>query len=132
MYQYSKEYIQSNSKYNPAVLKTTPQEINQFPLVVIPECKLILKDETLKHKEKEYRLIFDIELYSTDKSVGSKKVARQSIIAELEKLIYEVFEEHYLMRVAEPKSTPNIDRNVDRLYMRAEATINEKKIIFRR
>lgn len=132
MYQYSKEYIQSNSKYSPAVLKTTPQEINQFPLVVIPECKLILKDETLKHKEKEYRLIFDIELYSTDKSVGSKKVARQSIIAELEKLIYEVFEEHYLMRVAEPKSTPNIDRNVDRLYMRAEATINEKKIIFRR
>lgn len=132
MYQYSKEYIQSNSKYSPAVLKTIPQEINQFPLVVIPECKLILKDETLKHKEKEYRLIFDIELYSTDKSVGSKKVARQSIIAELEKLIYEVFEEHYLMRVAEPKSTPNIDRNVDRLYMRAEATINEKKIIFRR
>lgn len=132
MYQYSKEYIQSNSKYSPAVLKTTPQEINQFPLVVIPECKLILKDETLKHKEKEYRLIFDIELYSTDKSVESKKVARQSIIAELEKLIYEVFEEHYLMRVAEPKSTPNIDRNVDRLYMRAEATINEKKIIFRR
>lgn len=132
MYQYSKEYIQSNSKYSPAVLKTTPQEINQFPLVVIPECKLILKDETLKHKEKEYRLIFDIELYSTDKSVGSKKVARQSIIAELEKLIYEVFEEHYLMRVAEPKPTPNIDRNVDRLYMRAEATINEKKIIFRR
>lgn len=132
MYQYSKEYIQSNSKYSPAVLKTTPQEINQLPLVVIPECKLILKDETLKHKEKEYRLIFDIELYSTDKSVGSKKVARQSIIAELEKLIYEVFEEHYLMRVAEPKSTPNIDRNVDRLYMRAEATINEKKIIFRR
>lgn len=132
MYQYSKEYIQSNSKYSPAVLKTTPQEINQFPLVVIPECKLILKDETLKHKEKEYRLIFDIELYATDKSVSSKKVARQSIIAELEKLIYEVFEEHYLMRVAEPKSTPNIDRNVDRLYMRAEATINEKKIIFRR
>lgn len=132
MYQYSKEYIQSNSKYSPAVLKTTPQEINQFPLVVIPECKLILKDETLKHKEKEYRLIFDIELYSTDKSVESKKVARQSIIAELKKLIYEVFEEHYLMRVAEPKSTPNIDRNVDRLYMRAEATINEKKIIFRR
>ena len=132
MYQYSKEYIQSNSKYSPAVLKTTPQEINQFPLVVIPECKLILKDETLKHKEKEYRLIFDIELYATDKSVGSKKVARQSIIAELEKLIYEVFEEHYLMRVAEPKPTPNIDRNVDRLYLRAEATINEKKIIFRR
>lgn len=132
MYQYTKEYIQSNSKYSPAVLKTTPQEINQLPLVVIPECKLILKDETLKHKEKEYRLIFDIELYSTDKSVGSKKVARQSIIAELEKLIYEVFEEHYLMRVAEPKPTPNIDRNVDRLYMRAEATINEKKIIFRR
>lgn len=132
MYQYSKEYIQSNSKYSPAVLKTIPQEINQFPLVVIPECKLILKDETLKHKEKEYRLIFDIELYATDKSVGSKKVARQSIIAELEKLIYDVFEEHYLMKVAEPKPTPNIDRNVDRLYMRAEATINEKKIIFRR
>lgn len=132
MYQYAKEYIQDKSQYTPTVLKTAPQEINQFPLVVIPECKLILKDETLKHKEKEYRLIFNIEIYSTDKTVGGKKVARQSIIAELEKLIYDVFEEHYLMKVAEPKPTPNIDRNVDRLYMRAEATINENKIIFRR
>ena len=132
MYQYAKEYIQDKSQYDPTVLKSAPQEINQFPLVVIPECKLILKDETLKHKEKEYRLIFDIEVYSTDKTVGNKKVARQSIITELEKLIYDVFEGHYLMKVAEPKPTPNIDRNVDRLYMRAEATINEKKIIFRR
>lgn len=132
MYQYAKEYIQDKSQYVPTVLKSAPQEINQFPLVVIPECKLILKDETLKHKEKEYRLIFDIEVYSTDKTVGNKKVARQSIITELEKLIYDVFEEHYLMKVAEPKPTPNIDRNVDRLYMRAEATINENKIIFRR
>lgn len=132
MYQYAKEYIKNKSQYAPTVLKSAPQEINQFPLVVIPECKLILKDETLKHKEKEYRLIFDIEVYSTDKTVGNKKVARQSIITELEKLIYDVFEEHYLMKVAEPKPTPNIDRNVDRLYMRAEATINENKIIFRR
>lgn len=132
MYQYAKEYIQDKSQYAPTVLKSAPQEINQFPLVVIPGCKLILKDETLKHKEKEYRLIFDIEVYSTDKTVGNKKVARQSIITELEKLIYDVFEEHYLMKVAEPKPTPNIDRNVDRLYMRAEATINENKIIFRR
>ena len=132
MYQYAKEYIQDKSQYAPTVLKSAPQEINQFPLVVIPECKLILKDETLKHKEKEYRLIFDIEVYSTDKTVGNKKVARQSIITEIEKLIYDVFEEHYLMKVAEPKPTPNIDRNVDRLYMRAEATINENKIIFRR
>ena len=127
MYQYAKEYIKNKSQYAPTVLKSAPQEINQFPLVVIPECKLILKDETLKHKEKEYRLIFDIEVYSTDKTVAS-----QSIITELEKLIYDVFEEHYLMKVAEPKPTPNIDRNVDRLYMRAEATINENKIIFRR
>lgn len=132
MYQYAKEYIKNKSQYAPTVLKSAPQEINQFPLVVIPECKLILKDETLKHKEKEYRLIFDIEVYSTDKTVGNKKVARQSIITELEKLIYDVFEENYLMKVAEPKPTPNIDRNVDRLYMRAEATINENKIIFRR
>ena len=132
MYQYAKEYIKNKSQYAPTVLKSAPQEINQFPLVVIPECKLILKDETLKHKEKEYRLIFDIEVYSTDKTVGNKKVARQSIITELKKLIYDVFEEHYLMKVAEPKPTPNIDRNVDRLYMRAEATINENKIIFRR
>lgn len=132
MYQYAKNYIKSNSKYNPTIMKASPQETNQFPLIVIPNCKLIIKDETLKHKEKEYRLIFNIEIYSTDKTVNNKKVAKQSIITELEGLIYDVFEEHYLMRIEEPKPTPNIDRNIDRLSIRATATINEKKIIFRR
>lgn len=121
-----------NSEYNPKVLKSTPSEISKNPLVIIPKCKLYLIDETMDKKEQEFKLIFEIEIYSQDKVVGTKTIARQSIIEELDKLVYDVFSEHYGMKLKEDKSIPNIDTNVDRQYVRYEGTINENKIIFRR
>ena len=93
MFQHAKQYIKQKSIYSPEVFKTAPTESDIFPLVIIPECKVILEDETLKYGEPKYQVIFEIEIYTTDKSIGSKKVSKNTIMRELEELVYDVFEE---------------------------------------
>lgn len=117
VFQYAKQYIKQNSKYSPEVFKNAPTESKVFPLVIIPKCKFIIDDETLKtpsKNERGYKIIFDIEVYSTDKTVGTKKVSKQTIISELEELLYEVFEEHFGLLGNEPQVRPNADINVAR------------------
>ena len=131
MFQYAKQYIKQKSIYSPEVLKNAPTENDIFPLVIIPQCKIILDEETLKYGEKKYQIIFEIELYSTDKSIGTKKVSRNTIIQELEELVYDVFEEHYGLLGEKPEIRPNADINVARESIKFTGKI-KNNIIYRR
>ena len=131
MFQYAKKYIKQKSIYSPEVFKNAPTESDIFPLVIIPECKIILDDETLKYGETRYQVIFEIELYSTDKTIENKKVSRTTIIQELEKLVYDVFEEHYKLLGREPQIVPNADTNIARETIKFTGKI-KNNIIYRR
>lgn len=131
IFQYAKKYIKEKSIYHPEVFKNAPTESDIFPLVIIPQCKVVLDDETLKYGERKYEVIFEIEIYATDKTVGTKKVSRQTIIQELEKLVYEVFEEHYVLLGEEPQIKPNADTNVARESVKFTGKI-KNNIIYRR
>ena len=131
IFQYAKQYIKQKSIYSPQVFKNAPTESDIFPLVIIPECKIILDEETLKYGERRYEIVFNIEIYSTDKSINHKKVSKTTIIPELEKLVYEVFEEHYGLLGKEPEIRPNADTNVAREEIRFTGKI-KNNIIYRR
>lgn len=131
IFQYAKQYIKQKSIYSPEVFKTAPTESDIFPLVIIPECKVILEDETLKYGEPKYQVIFEIEIYTTDKSIGSKKVSKNTIMRELEELVYDVFEEYYKLLGGEPKTIPNADINIARETIRFTGKI-KNNIIYRR
>ncbi len=135
VFQYAKRYIKQKSKYSPEVFKNAPTESKVFPLVIIPQCRVILDDETLKTKsksERRYKIIFDIEIYATDKTVGTnKKISRQTIISELEDLVYEVFEEHFGLLGKEPQSRPNADTNISREGIEFTGKY-KNKILYRR
>lgn len=131
IFQYAKQYIKQKSIYSPQVFKNAPTESDIFPLVIIPECKIILDEETLKYGERRYEIVFNIEIYSTDKSINNKKVSKTTIIQELEKLVYEVFEEHYGLLGKEPEIRPNADTNVAREEIRFTGKI-KNNIIYRR
>ena len=131
IFQYAKQYIKQKSIYSPEVFKDAPTESDIFPLVIIPECKIILDEETLKYGERRYEIIFNIEIYATDKSIGNKKVSRTTIIQELEKLVYDVFEEHYKLLGKEPEIKPNADTNVAREEISFTGKI-KNNIIYRR
>lgn len=134
IFQSARKCIEEKSTYSPKVLKNAPTESKIFPLVVIPECKVILDKETLNtksDKEKEYKIIFDVEIYATDKTVGTKKIARQTIIHELQQLIYEVFEQENGMLGKEPQSRPNADINVARQGIEFTGRL-KNNVIYRR
>lgn len=134
IFQSAKKYIEEKSIYSPKVSKNAPTESKIFPLVVIPECKVILDKETLNtksDKEKEYKIIFDVEIYATDKTVGTKKIARQTIIHELQQLIYEVFEQENGMLGKEPQLRPNADINVARQGIEFTGRL-KNNVIYRR
>lgn len=99
--------------------------------MIFDKPKIVLDDETLCYGEQKYKIKFEIEIYATDKTVGSKKVARQTIIEELEDLIYEVFEEHYRFKGNELQVRPNADINVSREAIQFEGKI-KNNIIYRR
>lgn len=132
IFQYAKKYIKENSTYNPEVFKNAPTESDIFPLVIIPECKIILDDETLKYGEQRYQIIFEIEIYAIDKSIqANKKVSRETIIYELEKIVYKVFEEYYGLLGEEPQIKPNADTNIARETIRFTGKIKDN-VIYRR
>ncbi len=134
IFKFSKKYIKEKSIYNPEILKQAPTESNIFPLVIIPECKIVLNKETLKtrsKKEKEYRIIFNIELYAIDKTIDKKRISKQTILSELKNLIYEIFEDKLCFLGYAPTPMPNADINVAKEGIRFVA-IYKNQIFYRR
>lgn len=128
IFDYAENYIKENSMYSPQILTSSPQETQRFPLIVIQESANPLEDEDLEKNDQQYYIEYEIEIYAIDKG----NIPKQEIIQELKKLVNDVFDSHYGMyrRICNPN--PNIDRDVDRLYMRYSAIIDENKIIYRR
>ena len=121
IFQYAKEYITTNSIYEPYVLKATPEESKVFPLVIITQRNDYLKDETLKKTEKQNVLSYEIEIFARDTSVN-----RQTIVEELVKLVNDVFEDDIGFRRTQASPVPNIDLSVDRFVLEYEGVFDEK------
>ena len=128
IFDYAEKYIKEKSQYSPKVLVSPPQETKVFPLVVISEVDNTLENESLNKTDQKFKLEYEIEIYATDKGTVSKQI----ILQELKNLVNEVFDKHYGMYRRACIPTPNSDRNVDRLYMRYNALIDENKVIYRR
>jgi len=128
IYENARKHITEKSKYSPYVLSTPPQETKVFPLVVIREINNTLENENLDKTDQKHKIEYDIEIYAIDKGSISKQV----IVQELKGLVNEVFDNQYGMYRRACIPTPNADRNVDRLYMRYNAIIDENRRIYRR
>lgn len=128
IFDYADNYIKENSEYLPVVLPSAPQETKRFPLVVIQESDNPLEDEDLEKNDQQYQIEYEIEIYAIDKG----NIPKQVIIQELKKLVNDIFDSHYGMYRRACYPSPNVDRDVDRLYMRYNAIIDENKTIYRR
>ena len=128
IFDYAEKHIKEKSKYSPKVLVTPPEETKAFPLVVISQVDDTLEDENLTKGDQKYKIEYEIEIYAIDKG----NIHKEDIIKELKELVNEVFDDHYGMYRRDCIPTPNADRNVNKLYMRYNALIDENKVIYRR
>lgn len=111
---------------------TTPQELSDFPVVIIEEIDDGLKEETLSYGQQKFKKTYEINIYTTDKVVGANKKARQEIAKELSGLANNVFDIHYGFNRKSRRPVGNIDKDVFRLYMRFDAVIDSNKKIYRK
>ena len=121
IFQYAKEYITTNSTYDPYVLKATPEESKVFPLVIITQTNDYFRDETLKKTEKQNVLSYEVNIFAKDTTVN-----RQTIIEELVHIVNDVFENEIGFRRIQAAPIPNIDLSVDRFILEYEGVFDEK------
>lgn len=121
IFQYAKEYITTNSTYDPYVLKATPEESKVFPLVIITQTNDYFRDETLKKTEKQNVLSYEVNIFAKDTTVN-----RQTIIEELVHIVNDVFENEIGFRRIQAEPIPNIDLSVDRFVLEYEGVFDEK------
>ena len=87
-----------------------------------------MKDETLSKTEKKHELIYEANIYAID----SGTISKEEIINELKRLVCNAFEDDIGFTITLNKKAPNIDLNVGRQFIRAEAIIDEGNKIYRR
>lgn len=128
IFNYAKEYIETNSSYKPIVLEDTPQQEGIFPLIIVKHYDDNLVDENLDKTDQRFKINYEIEIYSID----TEEIPKQEIRKELIKLVNDVFDEHYGFTRKGNDNIPNIDLNVDRQQMKYYGKLDEKNIIYRR
>lgn len=128
IFNYAKEYIETNSSYKPIVLEDTPQQEGIFPLVIVKHYDDNLVDENLDKTDQRFKINYEIEIYSID----TEEMPKQEIRKELIKLVNDVFDEYYGFTRKGNDNIPNIDLNVDRQQMKYSGKLDEKNIIYRR
>jgi hypothetical protein len=132
MFSYAKTYITSNSIYTPHIIPSYPNETPIFPIVSIEEVQQVISSENLSKGERKTRLTLEANVLSQEKTVDGKKVSNLTINKELVKLVSDVFDKHYGMKVT-IKSAPNMDASIKRTLITCTADVdNEKLIIYRR
>lgn len=132
IFDYAKDYIISHSLYEPTVIKTFPNTFPVFPIVSIEEITQDFYNETLSKNERKTKVSYEINIFSQDKTIENKKISKHEINKELTKLISEIFDVHFGMKVS-IRTAPNIDASIKRTLITCTGVVdNEKLIIYRR
>ena len=116
-----KEYISSNSKYNPYIFKKEPEE-KLFPLVTIKDLSRNGSYTTLKYTDYRYAFALEINVYS----LSEKGIAGKTICKEVSDLIERYFTEKYRMNVTVNPNATNIDGSVDKTLIHVDCTLDTK------
>lgn len=129
-----KDYIESNSKYSPRVVKYNTNTSTYFPIVVCTLSNTISTDYCTNDKIEYYdEHYYTIEVYTKDKVNGTNiTVSSQIINEELTKLSIEFFEKINMKRTL-CQITPNLDTSILRRTIRYQGLIgNVRENIIRR
>lgn len=119
VYAYVKERLEALDLFRPKVMRVEPTKANKFPLVIIPEGRVVLNEETLKTKgdEKAYTITYDVEIFAMDTTINGVQYSRMSIVNRLLRNLQDIFESDLGMLGSLPFVRENADVNVARILV---------------
>ena len=117
-----KEYLTTNSIYNPQVVKRYTQESKVFPIVSVILTESSYNYQTLTYGEDTEPFEIEINVYSTDNGGTSKR----TICNEITKHIVDFWKNNYKVKLEVRKDFANIDISVHRNYIKITGVLDTK------
>lgn len=121
-----KEYIETNSLYNPLVTKSKPTISKRFPIIPVKLLTYNNKYNNLSYGEETYRFGIEIDINCQDKQIDDKQVSRRTICEELIELTMKYFKNNYRVRIRVNPNAINTDERVHRAIIRITGIIDTK------
>ena len=126
IYSELKEYIETNSLYNPLVTKSKPTVSKRFPIIPVKLLTYNNKYNNLSYGEETYRFGIEIDINCQDKQIDDKQVSRRTICEELIELTMQYFINNYRVRIRVNPNAINTDERVHRAIIRITGIIDTK------
>lgn len=119
VYAYVKSELENMTLFTPHVMRVEPTKANKFPLVIIPQGRVVLNEETLKTKgdEKAYTITYDVEIFAMDTTINGRQYSRMAIVGTLLERLQDIFENDLGMLGSLPFVRENADVNVARILV---------------
>lgn len=121
-----KEYVVSNSMYNPVVTKVYTEQSKVFPIVTVELSSVRQKFNNLTWGEKTYPFRIDINVYSNDKTINNTKVSKIAITDEISELVETYFNDNYKISISRQDDIANIDGSIRRNLIRVDGILDTK------
>lgn len=121
-----KKYVEEKSIYNPLVTKAMPQQSKVFPIVPVKLLPVTNKYNNLSYGEETYTFGIDINVYSQDKTINSKKISKRTICNEVTKQVVNYFKTNYHVTIKTELDAINADSNVHRNIVRISGKLDTK------
>ena len=121
-----KDYIESNSLYDPLVTKSKPTVSKRFPIIPVKLLTYNNKYNNLSYGEETYRFGIEIDINCQDKQIDDKQVSKRTICEELTELTIQYFKNNYRVRLRVNPNAINTDERVQRAIIRIMGIIDTK------
>lgn len=112
-----KKYLLAKSQYSPTVLKKPMTASPQYPQVVLAEITNAHDTMTIDRMEVTTTLGYEVDIFSTNKTISGKVVDNMPICRELSGLADNVLF-HYGFRRLSSTPTPTVDTTLYRIVNR--------------
>ena len=107
-----KKYVEEKSIYSPTVTKAMPQQSKVFPIVPVKILPVTNKYNNLSYGEETYTFGIEINVYSQDKTIDSKKISKRTICNEVTEQVVEISEEAKSILNTQEALKPRMSSNI--------------------
>lgn len=121
-----KEYVETNSIYQPLVTESKPNVSNKFPIIPI---KLLPNTNTynnLSYSDETFNIGIEIDINTQDKTVSNKKISKRTICEELTSWIVKFFKTNLKMTVYIEPNAVSTDSTIHRAIIRVTGKLDTK------
>lgn len=130
LYQNLKKHLKENLGYDFEITKLSKKQTDRFPLVVFTEEDNALSFSTLRREETQSILYYEINIFTTDKTISGKKYYAVDIARDISRHIDTVLNKKYHMDRLFCRPTPNLDDSIYRITMRYSVRLDDNRVKF--